>query len=86
MNCSYTNSGTRRCTRTFPSRNRTFICRVAGSYPIAANTRDMTSVIVMVNGGSPRFEKVRVGATNSKREGNPHQFCRGAPMCAPGGA
>ena len=86
MNCSYTNSGTRRCTRTFPSRNRTFICRVAGSYPIAAKTRDTTGVIVMVNGGSPCFEKVRVEATNSKRGANPHHFCRGAQINAPGGA
>ena len=86
MNCSYTNSGTRRCTRTFPSRNRTFICRVARSYPIAANTRDTTGVIVMVNGGSPRFEKVRVGATNSKRGANPHHFCRGARIDARRGA
>lgn len=33
-----------------------------------------------------REETVRVEATDSKRGVNPHQFCRGAQMCAPGGA
>lgn len=33
-----------------------------------------------------RCEPVCVEATDSKRGVNPHQFCRGAPMFAPGGA
>lgn len=74
MKRSYTNAGTRRWMCTLPSRNRTFIWRVAGSYPISANMRETTGVMVIVNGDTLRLEAGGVGTTDSKRGVNPHPF------------